>query len=64
MIPGVPRETFQGERHVALVPEGVERLTAKGNVFVATIIAPAYAQHALRELGDLQEQRGDEYSGV
>ncbi|MGZ8436888.1 MAG: Re/Si-specific NAD(P)(+) transhydrogenase subunit alpha, partial [Candidatus Binatia bacterium] len=28
MIVGVPREVFPGERRVALVPEGVRRLTA------------------------------------
>src|SRR4051812_6501877 len=30
MLVGVPRETAEGERRVALVPEGVRKLAAKG----------------------------------
>jgi NAD(P) transhydrogenase subunit alpha len=41
---GVPKETAEGERRVALVPEVVKKLTAKG---VDVIVQPGAGEHAL-----------------
>jgi len=41
---GVPKETAEGERRVALVPEVIKKLTAKG---VDVIVQPGAGEHAL-----------------
>ncbi|MCW2957917.1 MAG: Re/Si-specific transhydrogenase subunit alpha [Solirubrobacterales bacterium] len=41
---GVPKETAGGERHVALVPEVVKQLTAKG---VDVVVRSGAGEHAL-----------------